>query len=149
MFKVLRGEFCYRCWRTLMKNRLSPTRVVALRCEQLENPIGLDEAIPRFSWRLQDERHGASQTAYELEVSVSSSTQSAEAAWTTGKVASDQSVLVPYAGPALQPHADYTWRVRVWDAEGEVSAWSQPATWRTGFFRQRWPGEWIGLKVAD
>jgi alpha-L-rhamnosidase len=41
---------------------------VALRCEYLENPLGIDVAKPRLSWRLEDSRPGANQTAFEIMV---------------------------------------------------------------------------------
>lgn len=44
-------------------------RVSALRVEHLENPLGLDEQCPRFSWKLIDPRIGGCQTAYRIEVS--------------------------------------------------------------------------------
>ena len=37
-----------------------------LQVEHLINPIGIDAVQPRLSWRLHDERKGASQTAYKI-----------------------------------------------------------------------------------
>ena len=39
-----------------------------LRIEYLENPLGLDETKPRFTWELDDARRSAKQTAYEIVV---------------------------------------------------------------------------------
>jgi len=41
-------------------------RPVYLKCEYLDNPLGIDEAHPRLSWKLMDGRRGARQTAYEV-----------------------------------------------------------------------------------
>src|SRR5262245_64250881 len=41
----------------------APTR---LRCEYLENPLGIDEQRPRLSWWLDDERPAELQTAYRI-----------------------------------------------------------------------------------
>jgi alpha-L-rhamnosidase len=50
-----------------------PIIAVSLKCENLINPLGIDEATPRLSWRIQDDRIGAIQTAYQLFVSTESS----------------------------------------------------------------------------
>jgi alpha-L-rhamnosidase len=116
-------------------------RLTDLRVEHLVNPLGLDEPAPRFSWKLADARTGAAQTAFQLEVSVN-----ADVIWDSARITADTSVLVAYAGPALQPHTRYHWRVRVWDHTGTASAWSPPAWFETGFLDPLapWPGaEWI------
>jgi len=37
----------------------TPVAVADLRCEYLQNPLGIDAVQPRFTWRLADERQGA------------------------------------------------------------------------------------------
>ncbi|MBP3679263.1 MAG: hypothetical protein J6I70_02990, partial [Bacteroidaceae bacterium] len=37
-----------------------------LLCDYLVNPLGVDNPHPRLSWRIQDTRQGARQTAYQL-----------------------------------------------------------------------------------
>lgn len=122
-----------------------PLRLADLRVEHLVNPLGLDEPAPRFSWKLADSRTGAAQTAYQLEVSADDAV-----VWDSGRVASDASVLVPYSGPALEPHTRYEWRIRIWDHAGAVSAWSDAAWFETGFLAPLtpWPSaEWIAHPV--
>lgn len=112
-----------------------------LRVEHLVNPLGLDETAPRFSWKLADTRPGAAQTAYQIEVSADGTV-----VWDTGRVASDNSVLVPYAGPALAPHTRYHWRIRLWDHQKSDLGWSASAFFETGFLAPLapWPAaEWI------
>ena len=46
----------------------SQVTVKNLKCEYLENPIGIDEPPPRFSWQMELEKPGSHQTAYELVV---------------------------------------------------------------------------------
>ena len=115
--------------------------IFALRVEHLENPLGLDEPQPRFSWKLADKRIGAAQTAYRIEVSSGGAT-----IWDTGRIASDASVLVSYTGPALSPHTRYGWRVRLWDHTKTDLGWSAPAWFETGFLAPAtpWPAaQWI------
>ena len=46
-----------------MENLCLPIDLV---CEFLKNPIGLSEITPRLSWKIQDTRPDARQTAYQI-----------------------------------------------------------------------------------
>jgi alpha-L-rhamnosidase len=87
-------------------------------CENRSNPLGIDHHQPRFSWQLISGKRNAMQTAYELQVS-SEASMAGKALWNSGKIMSDQSVFVAYAGPALESAKKYFWRVRVWDNDGK------------------------------
>src|SRR6185369_1164860 len=67
-----------------------PQAPYRLRLEYLENPLGIDERAPRFSWYLDDARPGARQSAYQIQVASSlAGLESGKAdLWDTGKVAS-------------------------------------------------------------
>ena len=52
--------------------------------------------------------------------------------WDSGRVESDQSVNVPYTGPAVESRRRYYWQVRVWDAQGQASPYSQASWWEMG-----------------
>lgn len=121
--------------------------VMNTRCENLNNPIGLDIAAPRFSWQLKGKDRAILQTAYEIEVFTGS--PKGAKAWTSGKVNSDSSVFVSYKGAALNSGSKYFWHVRVWDNKGKMSKWSEFANWHTGLFEASdWKAKWIG-GVAD
>jgi alpha-L-rhamnosidase len=109
---------------------------VGLRVEHAVDPIGIDAAKPRLSWRMESDRPGAMQTAYQIEVA---------GVWDSGKVESDRSIAIPYGGPALSSVTSYPWRVRVWDEKGEVSPWSEGARWTTGLMT---PDDWKGIWLA-
>ncbi len=71
--------------------------------------------------------------------------------WNTGKVESDRSVQVDYNGKVLHSGTAYFWKVRIWDAEGKVSAWSEPARWSMGLLEPAdWANaRWIAYKDAN
>lgn len=117
-------------------------RVEQLRCEDLENPLGLDVPSPRFSWRLVADRPGAAQQAYRLQVFKDNESSPL---WDSGRVVSGTSHLVPYKGPALESMGRYRWRVRIWDDTGDATEWSSFAWFETGLFRPEaeWVAEWI------
>jgi alpha-L-rhamnosidase len=103
-----------------------------LRCEGQFAPNGVDKAHPRLSWALDAGR----QTAYQVIV---------DGVWDSGRVASDQSVHVKYAGKPLSSRQRCAWKVRVWDQDGIVSAWSKPAQWTMGLLA---PADWLATWIA-
>lgn len=125
--------------------------VTNLRCEYLTNPLGIDIGRPRLSWELRDERRGACQSAYQIQVATDEATLHAGAAdlWDSGKVLSDQTAHVAYAAKVPGSGQRAWWRVRVWDAAGQPSAWSTAAWWEMGLLeRAAWEGRWIGAMLA-
>jgi alpha-L-rhamnosidase len=129
----------------LLLNTMATAQVQVqnLTTENLVNPIGLDIPQPHFSWQLLAARRNVLQTAYELKVSTEANFKG-KSSWTTGKVNSDQSLLIPYNGIPLLSGQRYYWQVRVWDNQGNVSPWSAPAFWQTAFLHQAdWKASWI------
>ena len=105
-----------------------------LRCEYQTDPLGLDVARPRLSWKLISRQRGQQQTAYR--VLVASELERLEEGeadlWDSGKVDSDQSVHVEYQGAPLVTRQRCYWKVRVWDKDGRPTEWSKPALWSMG-----------------
>ena len=73
-----------------------------LRCEDLNNPSGIDAPQPRLSWMLHSSGRNQAQSAYQILVASSPKELAANAGglWDSGKVASDESIQIPYAGKA-------------------------------------------------
>lgn len=46
-------------------------RFISLRTEQMVDPMGLDTAVPRMSWRLESSQRNVMQTAYRILVASS------------------------------------------------------------------------------
>ena len=117
-----------------------------LQCEAMQEPLGIDIGTPRLSWQLQDSRRGAKQTGYEIRVASSAESLAQDHAdiWDSGRVNSDQSVNVPYGGPALASRHRYYWQVRVWDTQGQPSPYSRQSWWEMGLLSsQDWTAKWI------
>jgi alpha-L-rhamnosidase len=128
------------------------TSVGELRCEHLENPQGIDPTQPRLSWMLYSSERGVKQSAYQILVASSEDKLKSDAAdlWDSGKVLSDESILVAYAGKPLASRTECFWKVRVWDANGKVSDWSRPALWTMGILNaDEWHAKWIGQDGAE
>ena len=119
---------------------------VHLRVDSRVNPLGIDEATPRFSWQSDSLERNWKQSAYELQVANSAAKLAAGNAdiWDSGKIASDESVDVAYGGPALTSETHYVWRVKVWDAKGASLVSGEPASFEMGLLRTAdWKAQWI------
>jgi len=151
-------------------------RPVGLRCEYLENPLGIDEVHPRLGWKLEDRRQGAAQSAYELVVGTDSAlVEKGDDDVAAGRVCSaaagrggsgaggkgsgleagdvwssgkrvSAAQLVSYEGPALRPWTRYYWRVIVWDKDGKRGALPGAARFETGMMGM---ANWRGAWISD
>ncbi len=147
--------------------------VTSLRCEYRDNPLGIDAAKPRLSWKIEDrsqnagralanserpgealtgmaegksEDRGQKQTAYQVLVASSPELLAKDQGdlWDSGKVASDQSIQVEYPGKPLESGRLCHWKVRVWDKDGKPSAWSAAAGWSMGLLGAvDWQAKWV------
>ena len=68
--------------------------------------------------------------------------------WDSGRVESDASIHVAYAGPALASRARYYWRVKIWDETGAESSWSEITWWENGLKAQDWKADWINSPIV-
>lgn len=124
---------------------------MALRCEYAANPLGIDVAQPRLGWKLESDARGQRQTAYQILVATSVESLAADKGdlWDSGKIVSDETVHVRYAGERLASSQRGFWKIRVWDKDGKASGWSEPATWMMGLLKpEDWRGIWICAPAA-
>ena len=174
--------FVMACWLSLA----AAADVTRLRCEYRDNPLAIDVATPRLSWimdnpksKIQDSKselpRGQKQTAYQVLVASSPDLLKKDTGdlWDSGKVMSDQSTQVAYAGKPLAARSRCHWKVRVWLAQSDgkeatggntdnkqqttdngstdrASAWSEPAIWTMGLLTpEDWSAKWIGAADKD
>lgn len=122
--------------------------VYDLKCENLSNPLGIDNITPRFSWKIQSNKNGTEQKAYQVMVASNPSMFEKEQAdvWNSGKIESAASIMVPYEGKTLTSGGIYYWKVRVWDEAGEISHWSPLAEFSVGLLNKTdWQAVYIGF----
>ncbi|WP_316810011.1 alpha-L-rhamnosidase [Pedobacter heparinus] len=118
-----------------------------LRCEMLQNPVGIDLVQPRLSWEITADQRGVKQTAYHILVASSADklTERDADVWNSGKVNSAESIYNRYTGPGLKSKNKYYWKVKISTNNGETS-WSKPAFWSMGLLNYKdWEGRWIGF----
>ncbi|MDO5447287.1 MAG: family 78 glycoside hydrolase catalytic domain [Prevotellaceae bacterium] len=111
--------------------------------------VGLEmegAVVPHFSWMNHSSQSNDVQTAYEIEVATTEKLllKGKADVWKSGKVASKESVMVPYNGRNLLPRHLYYWRVRTWNRSGLCSAWSKTARFGVGIISDKdFKGEYI------
>ena len=98
---------------------------VNLRCEFLQNPMGIDILNPRLSWELTGESKNEFQTAYRVIVASSESILNTDKGdiWDSKIINSDQSINLKYQGVSLQTGKIYFWKVKAWDKDKKESEW--------------------------
>ena len=142
-----------------------------LRCEYQESPLGVDALRPRLSWKLETgnlkletgstsakatadknlkPERGIRQVAYQVLVASSEKLLKKDKGdlWDSGKVESEQSIQVAYAGKPLESRMRCFWKVRVWVVDSgfrvQGSGWSSAAMWTMGLLDQAsWNAKWI------
>ncbi|WP_310559348.1 family 78 glycoside hydrolase catalytic domain [Flavobacterium sp.] len=105
------------------------------------NPIGIDDVQPNFSWKLKSAARKKYQKAYQIVVWVENTT---DTCWNSGKVRSDNTIQIKYAGKPLKTVHNYNWKVRIWDNDGKRSSWSKESHFSMGLFSESdWKAKWI------
>jgi hypothetical protein len=128
---------------------LETLQCMELRCETRQSPLGLDTPHPRMSWVIESTGRGVRQSAYQLLVATRPELLRVGDAdlWDSGRVESNQSVLVEYGGRQLAANQRVYWTVRVWDTRGRESTFASPAHWTMGLLtRADWHAQWIGVR---
>jgi alpha-L-rhamnosidase len=130
---------------------IKPTR---LTTEYVANPLAINILKPRLSWinTSDGDERGQVQTAWEIRVSATKKSllDGVAELWKSGKVMSGESVNIVYNGAALVSDQKCWWQVRVWDKDGKMSDWSEPASWGMGLLNSGdWKASWIGSPWQD
>jgi alpha-L-rhamnosidase len=105
--------------------------VADVRFEHVRDTLGIGEARPRLSWRIETSAQGWCQSAYAIEAYGADGTLRDETGW----LELDESVLVPWPFAPLTSRERVTVQVRVRGEDGLPSSWSEPATAEAGLLQ--------------
>ena len=128
----------------------SAVEVRRARTEGMTAPMGLDTNQPRFSWALQSKEQNVMQQGYQIQVASSPEllAQGRADLWDSGRVNSDASQWIVYAGAPLKSNQRAWWRVKSYTNKGE-SEWSGAEMFSVGLLKEsHWRGQWIGMDRA-
>jgi len=132
------------------KGKRAMKNLTALTCEFRVNPLGLDGSVLHLGWQLHSDQPGARQSAYQLLAATDPKRLNSGKAdlWDSGRVESDQSIQVVYAGKPLTSRQRVYWRVRVWD-EADALLESDTTWFEMGLLaRAEWKAKWIGATLT-
>jgi alpha-L-rhamnosidase len=101
---------------------------VKLQIEHLRETLGIGTTHPRLSWIVETDIQGWRQVGYEIEEYDSEGKLMNQ----TGRVETDQSVLVDWPFTPLVSRERVSVRVRVWGKDGDQSDWSEPVNLESG-----------------
>ncbi|MDR0844546.1 MAG: hypothetical protein LBN71_04935, partial [Tannerella sp.] len=98
----------------LTANAQNAVSVENLRCEYLNNPLGIDIQHPRLSWEIGSVENNKSQKAYQILVSSDVALLEKDKAdvWDSKKTNSNRTNQIAYLGKTLQANTLYYWKVR-------------------------------------
>ena len=135
-------------------SNVSNIQIADLKCESLVNPLAIDNMTPHFSWKMMTEDKGAFSTAYQILVATELGKLNEEEAdlWNSGKVQDANAIHVPYDGKPLASRSRAYWKVRVWNEDDKVTAWSEPASLGIGLLEESdWAegASFIGIKQPE
>ena len=121
-----------------------------LRTEFQTNPIGLGNTQPTLSWQIAANAKVKQIEAFEIEAASSAKAfkKGTPDLWQSGKVSEPWATSARYKGKKLTSRTAVYWRVRVWPAGGEVSAWSSVAQFELGLLAHNdWVAQWIAAPL--
>ncbi len=108
---------------------------------EITHDLIINTPQPRFSWKIHVSENkfqrNVQQTAYQMQVqSIKLTQREKQFEWDSGRVASSQSIHVPYTGENdLFPSTYYHFRVRIWTTNSdEASEWTNWIQFRTPIF---------------
>src|ERR1700677_3263681 len=128
---------------------MSPTNdcllITTLYCEDQLDPLGIDSPRPRLAWKFAPSRR--TQSAYKVLVATDPRLlleKPAPDLWDTGRIESETTIRVQYAGTPLSSTQRAYWTVRIWDEAGNAIAADHPAFWEMGLLTPvDWKATWI------
>lgn len=109
-----------------------------LMVEYIREPeeIAIRDARPEYSWIVPEE--AGSQNAYQLLVASSEVNidDNIGDIWDSGQTRSGASVNIAHEGAPLRAGQTYYWKVRIWDENNRLSAYSAPQAFQAGAFEE-------------
>lgn len=116
LFALLLAVCCVGCSRQEREVTIGELTVC-----HLENPLGIDEEAPTFSWQMKSNERGTVQTAYRIMVAKGlAEMQNGQYVWDSQKTQGDKSTGILYEGAPLEAKTRYYWKAEVWDEKDRL-----------------------------
>ncbi|MEN8193999.1 MAG: family 78 glycoside hydrolase catalytic domain, partial [Bacteroidota bacterium] len=139
------GGLMLNCTLTPKEKEVMP---VNLQCDQVQNPLAINNTAPRLSWTLPLFEETQKQLAYHIIVSssVEDINKNIGDLWDSGKINGGQSQHIKYDGIALHSKQQAYWKVRIWNQNDQPTEWSETSKWSIGLLeKEDWEANWIAI----
>ena len=103
--------------------------------------LGIGFERPRLSWQIVTERTNWRQAAYEI----ASYNADGQLNQQTGRVESEQSVMIDWPFAPLASRQRVSLQVRVWSSDGNASPWNEPLSVEVGLLHS---ADWTARFVS-
>lgn len=116
-------------------------KIKAVNCktEYMENPIGIDTPEQLLQWQCENCNY---QSAYQIELY-----RGKQLFFGTGKINSDQ--MQYEVQQKLSSRDCITWRIKLWDENGEEGDWSSLFSYEMGLLQvEDWKAKWIEPEIT-
>ncbi len=131
---------------TLAQSAAEIPSVARVRIEHQAEAFGIGAGRPRLSWMTATAAPNWVQSAYAVEVSDTAG----QVIGRTGRVVSEQSVLVSWPFAPLRSRQRLAVRVRVWGQDGQASEWSEPVWVEAGLLAANdWTAQFVTPAWAE
>lgn len=115
-------------------------KVTDLKCELLENALGIDEKKPQFSYKLTASENNTYQKFNEIII-----LKGDEVVWENKEETKKQ--LIEYNGPVLKARTKYSYKITVGDNYNNIS--SAISSFETGKLNEKFKGHFITTTYPD
>lgn len=136
---------------TMKKEGTGAFEIIQQEVDAVWQPVGIDNRMPAFSWKLVSKEQGFLQKSYEIQVYEQDKlTGEKELVWDSGRVKSKSTSAISYEGDPLKEHSLYVWTVTVTDNQGN-SICSKEASFTTAFWQENafLQGEFIAMNPEE
>lgn len=153
LFEILSVVSALALSQTLVTAQNTTIEVVRLSVDgRFDNPLDLENLQPTLAWQIIDTGNctstvcpGDRQTAFEVQAASTVDNLQAGQLLLGTKKRESQSQSVRFDGNIKSRDA-IVWRARVWDANGQSSAWSDISSWSVGLLDQ---ADWGDARWID
>lgn len=125
------------------------TRVMDLKADYIDRPLGSENPHPQLSWRLESSKRNVQQVAYRVIVASSEEILALGRGdlWDSGRVNSSSSFGIEYQGSALTSRQRCWWRAFVWVEDSQLYTESDASWWEMGLLDPKdWIAQWLAVE---
>lgn len=128
---------------TIASSATNRVTVNSLRCEYLEEPLGVDVPDPRFTWTYTGKDFSQASCQINIATTPELLKQNKADVWNSEKIQSSNSFVVFKGNKPLESHRKYYWNVSVWDTNGRLVV-SPISSFEMGkLSKDDWNAQWI------